>query len=340
MVVPLLAPLILIAALLVAYAQATLTHSQNTGLVGWLTGKLASLPLVGGLSVKQILKLDAWVTNMLGKHFKQIEARGVAWMASLDSFTRRNAKAALSLGAPVWALAYWLVHTEIGRQAKAHDAPIAKTADHALAVATDARDRAVGHKTTPVLRTQTKTVTKVEHVVMPHAEEWDWLTRHWGGLKKAISLAAVGALAPTLPRVHVPSAPWGLTPTRLRRMLRGLGVPIGVAAMAVAIAGVFRVTPRCVTNGNIGRAMRFLCRSPQWLLDALLLGTVEAFIATDLCEFAYLLRKAAEVEVPALMKLVSVEDALIDCNGTEKPMLFLLPPADPTPLQGVSPLAA
>ena len=340
MVVPLLAPLILVAALIVAYAQATLTHSQSTGLIGWLTGKLASLPIVGGLSVKQVLKLDAWVTNMLGRHFKQIEARGVAWMASLDMFTRRNAKAALSLAAPVWGLAYWLVHTEIGRQAKARDAPIARTADHALAVATDARDRAVGHKTTPVTRTQTKTITKIEHVTMPHAEEWDWITHHWGGLVRAISLASAGALAPTLPQVKPIAWPRGLTPTAIRRRLGRVEKLLGVTAMAAAVAAVFRVTPECVTNGNIGRAMRFLCRSPKWLLDALLLGTVEAFIATDLCEFAYLLRKAAEAEVPALMELVSVENALIDCHGTAKPKLFALPPATPTPLQGVSPLAA
>lgn len=333
-------PLLLILTAFVAYAMATLQHSQSTGLVGWLTGKLADLPIIGGLSVKQILKLDQWMTSLIGRHFKQVERYAVRWLSLLAQFTRSNSKAALSLGAPVWALAYWLVHIEIGRQAKAHDKPIAKTANEALAVATDARSRAVGHKAAPIIVKQGARVTKVERVVMPHAEEWDWINSHWGGIKRAVALASVGALAPTLPRVKPLAWPYGLTPTSIRRRLHRVERLLGVGAMAVAVAAVFRVSAECVTNGNIGRLMRFFCRSPKWLLDLLILGAVEAFIVTDLCEFTWLLRKAAKAEVPALMELVSVENALLNCHGDNSLIAFRLPDATPTPLQGVSPLAA
>ena len=340
MVVPLLAPLILIAALLVAYAQATLAHSQNTGLIGWLTGKLSSLPIIGGLSVKQVLKLDGWITNMLGRHFKQIEARGVAWMVSLDSFTRRNAKAALSVAAPVWALAYWLVHTEIGRQAKAHDAPIAKTADHALAVATDARDRAIGHKTTPVQRTTTTKVTKVERVVMPHAEEWDWITHHWGGLVRAISLAAAGALAPTLPQAKPIRWPWGLTPTAIRRRLHRLEGLLGVAGMAVAVAAVFRVTPRCVTNGNIGKLMRRICGMPAHWFNDLLGLLADFYVLENLCDvLPWVEAAASSIAVPFVEGVTTITKANGGCLSKTAPAYpvpqLYLPSVTPGLLVGV-----
>lgn len=336
----LLYPLLPLLALLVAYAMSQLQHSISTGWVSWLVGKFGNLPIWNSFSIEQVLKLDRWMTNLIGKHFKQVAAGGIRWIVALDTFTRRNAKAALSIGAPVWALAYWLVHTEIGRQAKAHDKPIAKTANEALAVATDARDRAVGHKTTPVVIKQGAQITKVERVAMPHAEEWAWINQHWHGLKNAVALAAAGALAPTLPRVKPLAWPWGLTPTGIRRRLHRIEGLLGVAGFAAVLAATLRVTPRCITDGNIGRAMRFLCRSPKWLLDLLLTGAVEAFVVTDLCEFSYLLQQATKAQVPALLELVSVEDALIGCHGAEKPMLFDLPPADIPPLQGVSPLAA
>jgi len=321
---PLAIPLLLILTAFVAYASATLQHSQSTGFVGWLTGKLASLPILGGLSVKQVLKLDRWMTSMIGRHFKQVEQYAVRWLSGLDQFTRRNAKAALSLGAPVWALAYWLVHTEIGRQAKAHDRPIAKTANHALAIGERLQAGAIPHKTTEVIQKNTKTVTRVERVVMPHAAEWEWINHHWQGLKHAISLAAAGVLAPTLPRVKPISWPWGLTPTAIRRRLHRVEGLLGVTGMAVAIAAVLRVTPRCLTSGNIGRAARGLCRAPTWLLDVLLLSSFEAFAVADMCSLIAAEVKLAEWFQPLLMDLVSVDEWLIqNCGYSKAPDLTL-----------------
>ena len=332
--IALLAPLILVAALIVAYAQATLAHSQNTGLIGWLTGKLASLPILGGLSAKQVLKLDAWITNMLGRHFKQIEARGVAWMSALDSFTRRNAKAALSIGAPVWALAYWLTHVEIGRQAKAHDAPIARKASRGLAQSNQALRIAenVAHAK-PGTRVNVR-VTRIERVAMPHAEEWNWINNHWAGLKQAIALAAAGALAPTLPRVHVPSVPWGLTPTRIRRIIRGLGVPIGLSALAVSVAAILRVTPHCLRDGNIGKVARRLCGMPtHWLNDVLgLLG--DFLILENLCDvLPWVEAAASSVAVPFVDAVTTVTSANSGCLSKTAPtyptpQLYLAPTAD------------
>jgi len=335
-------PLLVIAAAFVAYAMAALQHSSSAGLVNWLSRVVGNIPIVGGVvSIKQILKLDQWMTHYIGKHFEQVEQKAVGWLVGLATVSRRQAQAALTLAAPVWGLAYWLVHTEIGRQARARDKPIAKQAAHADALArtavADVADLARGRRVT-IKQSQ---ITKIEHVVMPHAAEWEWINSHWQGLKKAIALAAAGALAPTLPRVKPLAWPRGLTPTAIRRRLGRVEALLGVTAFAAVMAKVLGVTPRCLKpGGNVSKFARKLCGLDKWLVDLLLLGSVEAFVALDLCEFAYLLGEAAKLQRPALLELVNVEDALIGCHGSVKPPAYDLPAAALPPLQGVSPLAA
>jgi len=124
---------------------------------------------------------------------------------------------------------------------------------------------------------------------------------------------------------------------RLRR-LEGL---FGVTVFAGLMAKVLGVPNwRCLTRGNVGRAARFFCGAPTWLADMLLLGVVEAFVVSDLCRFTDLLMAEAEKIRPALLKLVDVEDALIGCHGTVKPIDFKLPPLSLPPMPGASALAA
>lgn len=169
------------------------------------------------------------------------------------------------------------------------------------------------------------------------------------GLLIAALGVGLGAIAGGLAWPHpggtlsLPKAWYGLTKRLARIEARLHKLEIGLAAagvMSVYMANVFRVSPRCLRSGNIGRLMRHVCGVPSWLLDVLLLGVVESFIASDLCAFSNLLIKQATAIRPALMELVNVEDALIDCGDNMKPIVFKLPPASLPPLQGVSPLAA
>src|ERR1700740_396878 len=78
-------PLILLLTALVALGSAALQHSASTGLVNWLSRVVGNVPIVGGiLSTKQILKLDGWILNLIGKHFKEVESAAVGWLAALD----------------------------------------------------------------------------------------------------------------------------------------------------------------------------------------------------------------------------------------------------------------
>ena len=170
---------------------------------------------------------------------------------------------------------------------------------------------------------------------------------------RAAELATVGgllaAIAGTLaPGGRIGSLPHGIGIPKEWKKWRSkvnlrLGKLEGIAAagvMAVYMANVFGVSARCLRSGNIGRLMRRFCGLEKWLVDLLLLGTVEAFIVTDLCGFTDLLIKEAEKVVPVLMTLVDVEDALIGCHGTVKPISFALSPLSLSKMPAPSVLAA
>lgn len=154
----------------------------------------------------------------------------------------------------------------------------------------------------------------------------------------SIALPHPGAIA------HVEHEIYGLTKRNLRlsKRLHRVEALFGAAAMAAVMANALGLGSnwRCITRGNIGRAARHWCGLDKWLVDFLLLGSVEAFAVTDICDFSWLLREAAKAQRPALLELVSVENALVSCHDAQPLLKFNLPDAIPTPLQGISPLAA
>jgi hypothetical protein len=155
---------------------------------------------------------------------------------------------------------------------------------------------------------------------MPHAEEWTWITNHWQGLKHAIALAAAGVLAPTLPRVKPLAWPWGLTPTAIRRRLHRVEGLLGVSAMAVAVAAVLRVSPRCLTDGNVGRVARRLCGMPTRWLDDVLGLIADFYILENLCDVLPWVEAAASaVAVPFVETVTTVAASNKGCLSKRAP---------------------
>jgi hypothetical protein len=159
----------------------------------------------------------------------------------------------------------------------------------------------------------------------------------------AAAIAALGGAIHLPHHVATPGAVWrGLTKRMVRaeRRLRRLEGLLGAATMAIAMANVLGVSARCLRSGNVGRAARFLCGADKWLLDLLLLGGIEAFVAADLCDFSDLLIAEAESLRPSLMTLVDVENALVGCHSFTAPRSFALPPVSLPPLVDAVSLAA
>lgn len=297
-------PLIVLMAVLTALGMSALQHSNSTGLVGWLTKTLANVPLIGGLSVQQILKLDAWITHYLGSHFRAIEGRAVGWFAGLSTYVKVMALAPMNAAATSWAFGWWLVHTEIPRIARAHTKHAEQTATHADAVAEAALKRSAGlAKSHPGKVTQVE-ITRIEKVAMPHAGEWSWIHNHWKALTQAITAPTTLPGIIAAPRV-ADIAGW--TRRNLRwhtRRIARLETLLGAAGLTAVLARVLGVTSRCLRSGNLGRTARRVCGMDTGLLDELLLGGVAIVGAISVVEFAEELRAVEDEALKIVAGLV------------------------------------
>jgi hypothetical protein len=161
--------------------------------------------------------------------------------------------------------------------------------------------------------------------------------------KLLAALAAIAALggAIHIPRVHLtlPKAWYGLTKrlAKLERRMHRVEGLLAAGVLAAAMANVLGVTARCLRSGNIGKLARLACGAESWIIRFLEFGTIEAFVATDLCDFSDLLITTAEGLRPALMDFVSVENALVGCHDFDAPRTFTLPPVSlPAPVGSVA----
>lgn len=334
-------PLLIILTAYVAYALANLQHSQSTGFLGWLASAAENLPIFGGFSAKQILKMDAYLTRALGSHFQQVERKAVAWLVGLKQYAGWMAAAAVAPAAAMWAFSWWMVHTEVPRLIRGRTKHIEQTATGADAKAEAAAKAAAGIAKSHPGKVTTKEVTQIQRVAMPHAEEWSWINHHWKALTHAVThpVAIPGVLG-----LPVPLRWFGRTARQLRahnRRLARLEKLIGVGTFAAVLASTLGVSLRCARpGGNLGRLARAACGAPSWLLRFLVAGVVEAFILSDLCDFSDLLIVQTEKLRPSLMQLVNVENALVGCHDFDAPRVFTLPPVSLPPLVDAVSLAA
>lgn len=313
-------PLIILLAAFVAYGMAALQHSNSTGLIGWLGKALANIPIIGGFSVSQILKLDAWITRQIGSHFKAVEQRAVTWVGALSTYVKIMAAAPMNVAAAMWALSYWLVHTEIGRQAKAHTRHAEITATHADAVAETAMKEAVGLARSHPGKVTQKEVTQIERVAMPHAPEWEWINHHWGALVRAVTAPVTlpGVVAkPVVEKID------GWTKRNLRwhnRRLARLEKLLGVTAFAAVLARTLGVSARCVRpGGNVSKVARSICGLSLRGLEDLLGFLADALLLTNICRALSLLEDGLGAIQPAITAFITDVETWACYGDNEKP---------------------
>ena len=87
---------------------------------------------------------------------------------------------------------------------------------------------------------------------------------------------------------------------------------------AVAIAAITRVFPywQCT---NVRRFNRSLCRMPIGFLDDLLGLAGAVVLLSDVCRLSAIVREGAELLLPALLEVVAVADAAIECTSFPTP---------------------
>jgi hypothetical protein len=285
--VPLAIPIVILLALLVSMGYAATARSVAGGFASWMPGWLKKAAFFALPLADQVIRLTKYLTHELGTHFAAIEAQGVKWFHDLAHYV--DVVGYWSLYWPV-GLFHEVVHlttVTIPRMIHAKTAPIQRQADAAEAQAKAAAGVAHSFPKVAKANSHVPELTRVERVAMPHAGEWDWLHRHWKGVRNAVlgAVAVAGALT------HPGSIPWEnpfsewvkQNKKRLSRLELLLGATGAAALVARALGGV---TVNCVRKGNIGKVARRLCGLDGALVDLLLLETTLIVGAVSVVEFA------------------------------------------------------
>jgi hypothetical protein len=285
--VPLAIPIVILLALLVSMGYAATARSVAGGFASWMPGWLKKAAFFALPLADQVIRLTKYLTHELGTHFSAIEAQGVKWFHDLAHYV--DVVGYWSLYWPV-GLFHEVVHlttVTIPRMIHAKTAPIQRQADAAEAQAKAAAG--VAHSFPKVAKgnSHVTELTRVERVAMPHAKEWDWLNKHWKGVRRAVLGAVAVAGAVALPgglTFENPFAEWiKHNKKRLARLELLLGAAGAAALVARALGGV---TANCVRKGNIGKVARRICGLDSNLLDLLLIEATVIVGAISVVEFA------------------------------------------------------
>lgn len=291
-----------------------------------------------------------WFHVDLGKPFYAVDGLLRGWLSDAAAKTEHAAgylfhgfaeiqlwiaRETLAAASEAAMFGRWLVHVEIPGAIHA--------ATHALHVASSTITHRVHSIETRVVHV-TRIVrvaavaaagSVVPRIAIPYASEWHWIHRHWKGLTRAVAAAGAIAVPGTLPWLwdrHRIGAIEHALPRIYARLRRLEGVFTSVGAAAIVANALPRLGLRWLRCRNVGRIGSALCGLEPLLVDALVLGTLDAIAVADLCLFSDGLRLTAEAIRPELEAFVTVTDALVGCHGAAKPLPLGLPTASLPPV--------
>lgn len=301
----LLIPLEYLLVVLVGLGMALLSRPHSGGFLNGLVRIVRWVPVFGGLTAEQIVKLDRWVTNEIGKATGALTAQASKWFGAMAHYQD-------VVG--YWSL-YWplglehavrhLVERVIPHSINARTKPLSRRID-----ATEAQVKATtgyAHsfpKRIHAVDTRPK-VNVIERVAMPHAKEWEWVHDHFDALKKALAGTAAAVAGHALPHAPAWTPPWAKIWKDIKSVRKDLLYWTTATGAAVLVArAIGGVSARCVKRGNIGKFARRLCGLDSLIADALLADL--AFVAgtISIVDFAKALQKAAPVTAGSMALLV------------------------------------
>jgi hypothetical protein len=304
--VPLAIPLIVLVGVLVALGMASTSSAVSKGIAGWMPSWLKKAAFFVIPLAQQTVALARYLSHALGIHYGAIVHHAVRWFSELAHYVDVVGYWSLYWPVELYNVASRIIYHEIPTAIKARTAGLVS----AIA-ALKARVGALAHEVGSLPHTikglaNTKILTRIERVALPHAAEWDWIHDHFDALRKAVAAAAVGAAgAIVLPHFPAFPIPWRGEIKALKKRLTKVEGLLGVTALAIAMSRVLGVSSRCLRSGNVGKMARALCGLPADIFAALLGGLVVLEGGFSVVAFTQALQSVEDEIVQGLTATIS-----------------------------------
>lgn len=287
----LLVPAGLFLAGLVWWSVSTRPQVWADAIGNWLNPIIFKIPIIGPALEKLIVNGASWLANRLGKAFLDVSGKVINWFGALAHYVQMVSNLSLTWPIKLVEALRWLLGTEIPRLVHALPSSVTRLVHDALKIV-----GALERQASSLVAHLPGTVGKLAKAVLigalaPFLLPLHWLQKEWRLIAKAAAHA--GGIA--VPWIWVPRLRRDVI--NLRKELTKVRGLLGVTGFAIVMARVLRVTPKCLKDGNIGKAARGLCGIPSDLFGLLIGGLL-------VLEGGFSVRALAE-------GLLDVEDELI-----------------------------
>jgi hypothetical protein len=286
-----LIPIEILVVMLLSLGMALTAKIQGNWWSDFVNGltPLARLILIKPLQLS--VKVARYISHSFGLNWDSLQSWGVAFFGALYQWA--NLAIGLALDWPLYLvkLQFWLLDVAIPDAIQAALRGIHGTVK-VVTKTLPAIERTIV-KLPKLSKAQAKALigAAVATYIHPYLAQLRWLRAHFHALTVAIPRALPIPQAPTIPNI------W----KRLRALEKKLAVPIGIAAVATALARLGVGWLRCNNVRKVGRSM---CGLDTNLLDSLLLDALAIFSVVSVVEFAKELQAIEGEAVGILGRLI------------------------------------
>lgn len=261
--IPAIVPLALFAAFAALFFA---INAKMTGdaFANWANGLTPLARLILVKPVQLSLSLARHLTHNIGGYWKQFEGLAVTWLSGLFQWAYLAVSQAMDWPLKVFQVMTWIVDVEVPRLIKAalrgvHGA--VKVVTHVLP---KVERTIVRFPKLTKAQIRAALAAALSALTLPYLAPLRWLRSHLHALQAVIGHALPGVSRPTFPNI------W----KRIRALEKKLAVPVGVAAVAAALARLGIGWTRC---NNVRKVGKRVCGMDLHNLEALIGQTLGIF---------------------------------------------------------------
>ena len=308
-------PLLLIAAILVAYGSAATAKQTANAFVTFLNFAIPQLGDAVAWVTKHSIDLAKYLTHALGVNWSSRVGNLVYWFTGLNQIAKWQVGLAFKTAFELRDFAQKTVTVYIPHAIHAAVGDLRKTVTGTVKVITKV-ERIVVHVPAQATTAARKAIAAtIPAAIARELPLLGWIRKNLKAIKRAVWVAA--AIAGAVPGLlHLPIHwPHGLTARQLRRLNRVWSRVFSTAGVAAIVAlGLSALGLGWVRCSNVKKFGRSVCRMPTHLLDDLLGLLTDFLVLTNACALIPILEDGVKLVEPAVEAFTTGAQAVI-CYG-------------------------